>query len=199
MQDPPITFAKLRLLNLKWLWQHFRCIIPPPSTLYPLVEEVFWTYGPLKDATTHQPFFNCQAWDKSKQILDLICQGFVSDPPGISLYTPIGMNKAAGNLKIYFCSCGTNFTEGGVHTHLRSHLPSSGAGIRHINACLPDFMLHHNLQVCVYKFHTSLSFCILKSTFRLALSIAPPRSTEVIILFGSPINFKSVCCFSMTY
>jgi hypothetical protein len=39
---------------------------------------------------------------------------------------------------------GTNFT---VHTHLRSHLPTSGASVRHANASLCDFVLHHNLRV----------------------------------------------------
>jgi hypothetical protein len=40
-----------------------------------------------------------------------------------------------------------NFTEGGVHTHLRSKLPTSGVSIRHVNASLLDFVLRHNLCV----------------------------------------------------
>lgn len=146
-QDPPVNFETLRSLKPKWLWRHCKRVIPPPAVLYPLVDEIFRTYGPLKDATTHLPLFNRQAWEKSKQILDLVRQGFVSDPPGIALYTMLGVDSAAGNLPVYRCARGTNFTEGGVHTHLRTHLPSSGTSIRHINASLLDFVLRHNLRV----------------------------------------------------
>ena len=37
--------------------------------------------------------------------------------------------------------------EGGVHMHLRSRLPTSGASVRHVNACLSDFVLQRNLWV----------------------------------------------------
>ena len=149
-QNPPTTFEQLQAKRPDWLWRHCRRIIPPPSLLFPLVEKVFLIYGPLKDAATGLPLFCLQHWKIAKQILELIRQGFISDPPGIPLYTIICLDSAAGKLPIYRCSRGTNFTEGGVHTHLRSRLPTSGASVRHVNACLRDFVLQHNL--CVSHF-----------------------------------------------
>ena len=145
--EPPTTFEELRATKPTWLWKHCKRVIPPSQIIYPLVERAFLIYGPLKDATTRQPLFNKQHWHTTKQILDLIRQGFVSDPPGIPLYTTIGIDAKAANLPIYRCFRGTNFTEGGVHTHLRNRLPTSGVSIRHITACLLDFVLGHNLRV----------------------------------------------------
>ncbi|KJA22277.1 hypothetical protein HYPSUDRAFT_202294 [Hypholoma sublateritium FD-334 SS-4] len=149
--QPPMTFEELRASKPTWLWRHCKRVIPPPKKLYPLVQDIFLTYGPLKDATTGLPLFAPQQWQSSKQILELIRQGFVSDPPGIPLYTCIGVDSKACNLPIYRCFRGTNFTEGGVHTHLRSKLPTSGASIRHVNASMLDFVLRHNLCVGTYN------------------------------------------------
>lgn len=145
--NPPQTFEQLRVRRPSWVWKHCKRVVPPPEELSSHVERVFSIYGPLKDASTQQPLFAKHNWDAAKKILELVRLGHISDPPGIPLYTMIGVNKRAGNLPIYRCFRGTNFTEGGVHTHLRSHLPTSGASIPHVNACLTDFVLHHNLKV----------------------------------------------------
>jgi hypothetical protein len=131
----------------KWIWRHCKRSIPPPEQLYPLIERVFRTYGPLKNAKNGEPLFNVAAWRVSKNILDLVRKGFLSDPPGVSLYYQIGVDTKYGGLPLYRCIRGTNMTEGGVHTHLRSRLPTSGASIRHVQACLSDFILRHNLLV----------------------------------------------------
>ncbi|RDB16051.1 hypothetical protein Hypma_003473 [Hypsizygus marmoreus] len=81
----------------------------------------------------------------------LLSISFLSDPPGVALFTTLGVDKKAGGLPIYRCCRGTNFTEGGVHTHLCSHLPSSGASIRHVHASLLDFVLQHNLLVGTFN------------------------------------------------
>jgi len=46
-----------------------------------MVQQLLLQYGPLKDASTHLPLFNQKNWKTAKQILELIRQGFVSDPP----------------------------------------------------------------------------------------------------------------------
>ncbi|KAJ7206804.1 hypothetical protein GGX14DRAFT_637030 [Mycena pura] len=132
--------------NPKWLWRHCRRTIPPPEVLYPLVHRLFMLYGPLKDAKTGLPLFNAAAWKIAKNILELIRNGHVSDVPGVILYYCIGFDKASG-LPIYRCIRGTNMVEGGVHTHLLAKLPSRGASVRHMVACLLDFVLRHNLTV----------------------------------------------------
>ena len=114
---------------------------------------MFYVYEPLKDAKTGLPLFNTAAWGVAKNILDLISKGFVSDSPGIALYSQIGIDAKAGGLPVYPCMRGTNLTDGGVHTHLCSQLPTSGVSVRHFLACLNDFTLRHNLLVSTYYDH----------------------------------------------
>ncbi|KAJ7099008.1 hypothetical protein C8R44DRAFT_748066 [Mycena epipterygia] len=149
-QDPPQTWDQLLRKKAKWLWRHCKRAIPPPESLYPLVDTVFKTYGPLKDSKTGAPLFNLAAWKTAKNVLELIRNGFVSDPPGIPLYYPLGADAKAGGLSIYGCYRGTNHTEN-IHTHLMSRLPTSGSGIRHLLACIQDFILRHNLLVGTYN------------------------------------------------
>lgn len=147
-QKPPQTFDNLVQSQPAWVWKRCKQVIPPPEQLYPLVAAVFRIYGPLKDAKTGQPLFNSRAWHVAKNILTLIQGGYVSDPPGIALYSLMGSDSANGGLPIYRCARGTNSTEGGFHTHLRSRLPTSGVSICHLHACLLDFIIRHNLLVC---------------------------------------------------
>jgi hypothetical protein len=149
IQNPKCNFEELRRTSSTWVQKRCKRVIPPPEILYPLVASVFRTYGPLKDSATGAPLFTPDNWRIAKNILDLIYHGYLSDPPGIPLYTVIGLDSKSG-LPIYCCSRGTNYTEGGVHTHLRSHLPTSGASIRHLHARLLDFVLRHNLLVFFY-------------------------------------------------
>ncbi|KAG6818637.1 hypothetical protein H0H93_003273 [Arthromyces matolae] len=144
--------------NPSWLWRHCRRTIPPPEIIYPLVHDVFMTWGPLKDAKTHKPLFDGKAWKKAKEILELIRCGFVSDPPGVSLFYILGLDKHANGLPIYRCVRGTNFVEGGVHTHLRNMLPSRNTSVRHMIICLLDFILRHNLLVGTYN-STGKKYC----------------------------------------
>ncbi|KAF8056942.1 hypothetical protein FPV67DRAFT_1637573 [Lyophyllum atratum] len=150
-QNPPPSWDTLLRKKASWLWRHCKRSIPPPEQLYPLVFEVFRTYGPLKDAKTGSPLFNAAAWKTAKNILTLIQNGSVSDPPGIPLYYCIGVDRNYGGLPVYRCVRGTNMTEGGVHTHLRSRLPTSGVSPRHVLACLLDFILRHNLLVGTFN------------------------------------------------
>lgn len=193
--DPPMTFEKLKQVSPKTLWKHCRRIIPPPELLYPLVRQVFDTFGPLKDAHSGLNLFNNSAWHASKNILSLIHDGYLSDPPGVSLYTQIGLNKAFGGLPVYRCLRGTNQTEGGVHTQLRPRLPTSGASIRHVNACLLDFILRHNLLVSLGIFfstaHTHSPASLLG---RLEHLIAQDSIIGVTLTSGSQMNFKSLLC-----
>ncbi|KAJ3725737.1 hypothetical protein C8R42DRAFT_574618, partial [Lentinula raphanica] len=150
-QHPPLTWEYLVRSRPKWVWAHCKRTIPPPEQLYPLVERVFRVYGPLKDAKTGSPLFNAAAWAVSRNILELIRKGFLSDPLDIPLYTPVGLDSKAGGLPIYRCFRGTNFTEGGVHRHFTEHLPQYGTSIRHVHASLQDFVLCHNLRVGTFN------------------------------------------------
>ncbi|KAJ6447607.1 hypothetical protein C8R47DRAFT_1231364 [Mycena vitilis] len=148
-QNPPQSWEELLRKRPKWVLRRCKRIIPPPEQLYGDVAEVFRIFGPLKDATTGLPLFNHAAWAVSKNVLELIGKGYLSDPPGIALYVEQGIDKYG--LKLYQNKRGTNFTEGGVHTHLRSRLPTSGVSVRHVNACLKDFIARHNLLVGTFN------------------------------------------------
>ncbi|KAF6751766.1 hypothetical protein DFP72DRAFT_1135650, partial [Ephemerocybe angulata] len=187
-QNPPVTLEYLWKFRVSWLLKHCRRIIPPPEQLYPAVSKVFSTYGPLKDSTTHAPLFNKESWKTAKNILQLIYNGYLSDPPGIQLYTKMGVGKDTG-LPIYRCLRGTNSTEGGVHTHLRSHLPSSGTSIRHAQACLMDFSLVRNLNLGTlnstgkpYQGHSSIWITNMIQEYLLALGDQiTNRSTQALV------------------
>ncbi|KAF5315639.1 hypothetical protein D9611_004974 [Ephemerocybe angulata] len=144
--ETPRTFEQLMASNADWVQKHSRRYVPSPEVLFPLVEELFRTYGPLQDAATKEPLFGPKQWKTASQILDLIRKGYLSDPAGIALYTKIGNDKKAGNLPIYRCARGTSFTEG-VHSQLRSRLPTVGVSIRHINSRLPEYVYVHNKRV----------------------------------------------------
>ncbi|KAF7377554.1 3'-5' exonuclease domain-containing protein [Mycena sanguinolenta] len=148
-QNPPQDWNSLLRSSSQWLWRRCKRIIPPAEELYPLVAAVFKTFGHLKDAKSGLPLFNPSAWAVAKNVLELIQKGFLSDPPGIALYYQLGVDKSG--LPLYRCVRGSNYPEGGVHRHLLSHLPTSGAGIRHANASLKDFICKHNLIVGTYN------------------------------------------------
>jgi 3'-5' exonuclease len=145
--DPPQTWAVFLRYCASFLWKHCKRVIPPPELLYPMVAKVFQAYRPLKDGKTGQPLFNKSAWKSAKNILALVQNGYLSDPPGIALYYQIGLDSKHNGLPIYRCMCGTNMTEGGVHKQICSHVPVSGVSLRHMYACLLDFILRHNLLV----------------------------------------------------
>ena len=146
-QSPPQTYEHLRNRDSLWVSQHCKHITPSPEKLYPLVSCVFHTYGPMIDPVSKKPLFSLDNWKTAKNVLDLIQNGYVSDPPGIALYTMIGLDNKNGGLPRYRCSRGTNATEGGVHKHIRERLPKCGTSLRHMQATLYDFVLHHNHHV----------------------------------------------------
>ncbi|KAF8078294.1 hypothetical protein FPV67DRAFT_1402915 [Lyophyllum atratum] len=149
-QSPPQSWDSILSRQSDWLRRRCKRIIPPAEQLLPLVKNVFQTFGPLKDAKSGLPLFNSAAWAVAKNVLLLIQKGHLSDPPGIPLYFQLGIDVKTG-LPLYRCMRGTNMTEGGVHTHLRSRLPTSGVSIRHVQSCLLDFVLRHNLLVGTYN------------------------------------------------
>ncbi|PPQ85651.1 hypothetical protein CVT24_012585, partial [Panaeolus cyanescens] len=126
-----------------WVWKHCRRIIPPPEVLFPLVKKLFYTYGPLKDAATNQPLFNYSNRKIARQIRPH-SQRIPFDPPNESLYTVLCLDARAANLPVYRCSRGTNSTEGGVHTHLRPHLPTSGVSMpQSVTSCFNTTQRRH--------------------------------------------------------
>ncbi len=194
--SPPRSWEMAVRTTPKWVWRHCKRLIPPPELLYPQVAGVFQTYGPIKDAKTGQPLFNAAAWQTAKNILSLIQNGYLSDPPGVALYYTIGIDAKAGNLPVYRCVRGTNWTEGGVHRHLRPKLPTSGASVQHMLCCLYEFILRHNLLVSpgvAYR-NSRTDRRPVHVIARWEPSTALGDRFAVITISGSPTTSKK-CCY----
>ncbi|EDR06924.1 uncharacterized protein LACBIDRAFT_328290 [Laccaria bicolor S238N-H82] len=131
----------------KSLWKLVRRYIPPPEQLYDLVENIFKTYGPLKDSIAGQPLFSPTAWKSAWNVLKVIQAGYLSDPPGIPLYYQVGLDRKKNGLPVWRCIRGTNFTEGGVHHSIRACFPDSIISSCNAVNRLADSQLHHNLHV----------------------------------------------------
>ncbi|KAG6875210.1 hypothetical protein C0992_004756, partial [Termitomyces sp. T32_za158] len=145
-QDPRLSWNDLLFSRPKWLLRRCKRIIPPAEQLFPVVKKVFETFGPLKDAKSGLPLFNSAAWTVAKNILLLIQKGHLSDPPDIPLYYPVAIDQKTG-LQLYRCMRGTNMTEGGVHTHLRSRLPCSGVSVGTFNSTGAHYIGHYSIWI----------------------------------------------------
>jgi hypothetical protein len=75
---------------------------------------------------TKLPLFNALCWKESKSMLQLVEEGYLSDPPGVQLYVKIGEDK--DGLVLYRCFRGTNTVEGGVHQNMIKSFGSYNAG-----------------------------------------------------------------------
>ncbi|SGY38573.1 BQ5605_C003g02048 [Microbotryum silenes-dioicae] len=144
--DRLLMEARLAKLGMTWeeavrspvwnkkLWRRVRRWIPPPGILEPLVREVFEKLG------------------RCERCLEAIRKGQVSDPVGIELYTDLGPcggpdGKTDDSVRLYFCQRDTNSLEGGIHRNLRQRFPKSVVSPCHVNACMADYVLMHNLTV----------------------------------------------------
>jgi hypothetical protein len=145
LQTRMITFDQMVLRHPTWVWRRVKRFVPPPEVLLPHVKLILQTYGPLLDATTHQPLFNKLSWEKAKNILENIRMGYYSDPPGIVLY--ISMGKDSDDLNLYKCLRGTNHVEGGVHQNIAKRFGSYNTSPRFALNLLWDYCLCHNLKV----------------------------------------------------
>ncbi|SGZ04950.1 BQ5605_C032g11100 [Microbotryum silenes-dioicae] len=110
----------------KKLWRRVRQWIPPPGILEPLVREVFEKLG-----DSERPSIG-SSWHRA-----------VHRP--WALRGPDG--KADDGVRLYSCQRDTNSLEGGIHRNLRQRFPKSGVSPSHVNACMADYVLVHNLTV----------------------------------------------------
>jgi hypothetical protein len=140
------SFEELVRTKPAWVFMRCRRHIPPPDQLYPTLEKLFQTFGPLKDVSTGAPLFNRAAWKIAQSTLKLVKDGLVSDIPGVSLYTQIGVDSKADNLPIYKCCRGTNYSEAN-HRGIKEVFPTVGVGMELSNNFLRQWVFKHNLKV----------------------------------------------------
>ncbi|GAA6034100.1 hypothetical protein JCM8097_000695 [Rhodosporidiobolus ruineniae] len=140
----------------EYVWARCRRTIPPPHELVPAMASVFLTYGPLIDAKTGAPLFNPAAWRSAARLLEDAAAGFLSDVPGVELYSLVREcrgedGKLRDGVQIYRCSRGTNATEGGVHRNLKVLFANSTVSLRFARNRLLTYQLVHNLLVGTFN------------------------------------------------
>jgi len=148
-EDHALVEAQLKSEGSSWddklkfqpksLWKLIQWYILPPEWLYDLVENIFKTYGPLKDSITGQPLFSPAAWKSAQNILKVIQAGYLSDPPGIPLYYQVGLDRKKNGLPVWQCIWATNFTEEGVHHSIQACFPDSTISSHNAVNRLPIF------------------------------------------------------------
>ncbi|RDB18198.1 hypothetical protein Hypma_000504 [Hypsizygus marmoreus] len=188
LADRNVTWDQMLLWKPRWVWERVKRFAPRPEILHARVSQVYQAFGPLKDATTGQPLFNDASWDKAKNILENIRQGYYSDPIGLDLYMSKG--KDHNGLNLYRCIRGTNSVEGGIHQNIAKRFGSYNASPRFAVNLLRDYCLHHNLKVGTFnrtgKLHNS-SYDIwtrnrIAKLADLTSDAFPPRSREVSVI-----------------
>lgn len=111
-----LTFEHMLDQNPWFILERTPQHVPAPSILVPALEHIFKIFGKAIDAKTNMPLFNEQAWLKANAVVDLACQGYLSDIDGVSLYERGGIDKYG--LQKWKCMQGTNNVEGGPHADI---------------------------------------------------------------------------------
>jgi len=70
-------------------------------------------YGKALDAKTGAAPFSKQAWQEANAVLELACQGYLSDLDGVVLYEKARIDQHG--LQLWKCLHGTKKVEGGPH------------------------------------------------------------------------------------
>lgn len=144
--DKRKTWDEMRRYHPDWLWRRVRRFVPEKNYLEVVLREFFQCWGKLQCSKTGLPLFNKTAWKRSEGVLESVSNGWVSDPPGISLYVRQGTD--AEGLPLYRCLRGTNSIEGGVHMQLMRTFGSLNASVEGADCLLADFRHRHNVNVC---------------------------------------------------
>lgn len=97
-----------------WNSRHYftrrvRRFIPPPKELEERLQNVFKTYGNMKDSKSGKPLFDKTTWAEVDRLLVHVRKGCLSDPPGIQLYEELPRDNHG--LRRYLCLRGTNGVE----------------------------------------------------------------------------------------
>lgn len=175
--------AKASSLN-----RRIRRYIPGREVLEKRLRALFDGYKDMQCSTKSgrsQPFFSPEALAMSERLLETARLGFLSDPPGISLYYRMATDR--DGLTIYRTIRGTNSVEGGVHMTIRRVFGSLQASPELAECLLLNWILRRNKSVGV-------SVLIQNSplrNYRLATRIGPARNSLVTLTNGSMTKLLS--------
>jgi hypothetical protein len=168
--------AKAAALN-----RRIRRYIPSRIVLEKRLQTLFDAYADIQCSTkkARGSFFSDEAKEMVKNLLETVRKGYLSDPPGISLYFLMGKDR--DGLNLYRTARGTNSVEGGFHMVVRRVFGSLRASPELAECLLVNWILRRNMEVCFNPI-TSLYFLMLH---RLASIIAQERNTKATLTSGS--------------
>lgn len=146
---------RMMYYNVRFFQKCIERRILPPAILYYRVRAVFIVYGDVVDSTTGRPLFNDKAWKRANNVLKLILDGLISDPPGISLYS-IALHEDGSpktnkyGFHILHCHRGTSGVEN-IHKNIHQIWSSWHMGVEMSDCLLREFRHRHNHNVSVKK------------------------------------------------
>ncbi|CEP15769.1 hypothetical protein [Parasitella parasitica] len=140
-----MTFKQLMQKKSRWVLKRMRRHVPPPDELHASVKALFDIYEDSKCAVSEFSLFDRRCKAVAPSVLDSIKRGHISDPPGISWYYLLYIDKLG--FPVYRCTRGTNSIEGGVHQNIVRKFASFNASPALTDCALADYRLRHNIQV----------------------------------------------------
>jgi hypothetical protein len=140
-----LSWNKALRYKSDWLWKRIRRYVPPPEILTDRLTKLFQTMGVMECSKTNEKLFSRDNWKESENILNSAARGYLSDPPGESLYYKISVDHFG--LSLYRCIRGTNSVEGGVHQKIRRWFGAFNASPEFGDCVLVEFRTRHNFNV----------------------------------------------------
>ncbi|KAJ3842724.1 hypothetical protein F5878DRAFT_697092 [Lentinula raphanica] len=142
------SYEYMKRAHSSALNRRIRRLIPNRHVLYARVKVLFDSFRNVKCSTKAgkgAPFFSDAANEMANRLLETIRLGFLSDPPGISLYYLMGRDR--DGLNLYRCIRGTNSIEGGLHMLLRRMFGALSASAELTEALLINWLVRRNKTV----------------------------------------------------
>ena len=78
---------KKRYYDAKWFQARVPRRVPAPLELYYRLRAVYASFGDVVDEESGRALFNDKAWKKANAVLLEVLLGYLSDPPGYTMYT----------------------------------------------------------------------------------------------------------------
>lgn len=145
------TWERKMAFDFDYIKLRVRRRVPPPTVLYNRMRAVYDFFKDKIDSKKNNVLFSKENKHKFECMLELVKQGYASDPTNISLYVPktdkFGRNmKDKDGLQLYRCTRGTNNLEG-LHQFLTTSFGHTVAGPRYSDNLSVILRHHYNWRM----------------------------------------------------
>ena len=137
------TWRQVQYYMAAWVNRRVRRTVPHPDIIAPRLEKLFKDFAGILYASNKQPLFTSATWKAARQVIQLVKEGWVTDPVDAPLY--VLRRYDHNNLPLWLCSRGTNSNEGSVHQKLvENFLGMKGTSAELISFALLEWVGRHN-------------------------------------------------------